>query len=156
MYLTLHEVRQLVDYCLAEFNIQYPVKVEFNNRFTRRAGDASGKNSTREYRVRFSVPLFERTTVEERENTIIHEVAHIITFILYPKATGHGPEWRSVHRRLGREPSRCHNIDRTGLQNMRVVKCDCKTYNVTQTLYTRRMNQYNSVGYCKKCKQKVL
>lgn len=158
-YLNLTDVEDLVSYCMNEFKLNQRVNIEFNHRFTRKMGQAKGNNRLGLYTVRLSVPLFMRATEEDRENTIIHEVAHIITFILYPKATPHGREWQMVHRKLGKEPSRCHTIDRTGLsRKVATVKCKCKcrVWEVTKTLYTRRTKVLNIVGMCPKCKTHVV
>lgn len=158
-YLNLSEIEELVQSCMKQFGLTQRVDVELNHRFTRKMGQAVSSRLRNINKVRFSIPLFLRTTEEDRENTIIHEVAHIITFILYPKATPHGWEWQKVHRQLGKEPARCHNVDRTGLaRKVSIIKCkcQCKTWDITQTLYTRRINKTGGIGRCPNCKTNVI
>jgi SprT protein len=144
---------------MSEFGLSNKIEIRFNDRFTRCAGKAIYNRRFCAYRVEFSTKLFERTSVEDRENTVIHEVAHIIAWIKYGfRVKPHGYEWQSIHRKLGREPSRCHSIDRSDLRRS-VAKiqcgCNCRNFQISKTLYTRRMNKYGSIGMCRKCKMKV-
>ena len=99
-------------------------------------------------RVRFSSVLWPRADREEQDNTVAHEIAHLVVMYRYalhlagsyggsayraqrrPKA--HGPEWQAVMRSMGYEPRRTHSIDRTGLEKKRVsrrtvaARCDCR------------------------------
>jgi len=40
------------------------------------------------------------TLDDEGEDTLRHEVAHVLTFEAHPHATGHGPEFRAMRKRL--------------------------------------------------------
>ena len=96
------------------------VKVEMSNRMTRAAGKASvemmfGKIIPSTLTLKLSVPLMGRATEEEREETITHEIAHLVDYVLRGKSD-HGPIWKRIHRALGGTGARCHNIDRTGLK----------------------------------------
>jgi predicted SprT family Zn-dependent metalloprotease len=64
-------------------------------------------------------------------NTIPHEIAHIVQFIVYPNAKqAHGKEWRRICLYLGGDGRRCYNIeDYAGLQ--------VKTRKVKRWVYTR-------------------
>ncbi len=41
-----------------------------------------------------------------RRDTILHEVAHIVTGALVAKRQNHGPAWRTIARAVGAEPAR--------------------------------------------------
>lgn len=63
-------------------------------------------------RIELSEQLFLENIEKFFLTTIPHEVAHILTVMLYPEAKqDHGPEWKSVMRILGIEPKRCHNYN---------------------------------------------
>ena len=113
------------------------VRVEWNTRFTRRMGDA---NHTK-MRVRFSVPLFERATIEEQENTVFHEMCHIIARELYgSRIKPHGGEWAATMLKAGYKPERCHSVDRTGLKRTNKTcetQCGCRVHLVTPKKFGR-------------------
>ena len=53
---------------------------------------------------------------EERDQTLLHETAHLIVALLYPESKrrhsrikSHGREWKIVMRKLGCQPDRCSN-----------------------------------------------
>ena len=50
---------------------------------------------------------------EVMKEVLIHELAHVIQFVLYPKAKqAHGPEWKGIMRTLGVEPNTYHSMTR--------------------------------------------
>lgn len=56
------------------------------------------------YAWRFTIVLDEaRYTLEDGEDTLRHEIAHVLTFEAHPDAAGHGPEWRAMRKRLDAE-----------------------------------------------------
>ena len=71
------------------------------------------------------------------KNTISHEVAHLVTYKLYPKATPHGPEFKKIHRLLGGKGERCHSYNTASVKVYKTVKryiysCGCGTsYDLT-------------------------
>jgi len=126
--------------------------IDWSPRFTARMGDAYYGPITRRREqytryahpnamgdpyialARFSIPLWPRASEEERRETVVHEIAHLVVlFETYAQgnydADPHGREWREVMRRAGYpHPSRCHSVDRTGLrrpQRRAVVHCGC-------------------------------
>jgi hypothetical protein len=68
--------------------------------------------------IKLSTPLTERSTEDELASTCSHELAHIIDAALHGRSS-HGPEWRRIHRLMGGDAKRCHNIDTTGLKKPR-------------------------------------
>lgn len=139
------------------------VRIEWNGRFTRRMGDAFYRKtpargaSGPECRLRFSVPLWPRASAAERRETVVHEVAHLVTYHeareRRSRPQSHGPEWRRVMARAGYpNPSRCHQVDRTGLKRTRrtvAVYCDCPapTYVTPQLARRIRKGSYR----CTRC-----
>ncbi|MHC4302812.1 MAG: SprT family zinc-dependent metalloprotease [Planctomycetota bacterium] len=140
------------------------ITVEWNGRFTRRMGDATYGT----YRIRLSSPLWPRASVDEQENTVAHEVCHIVAVHLYGwGAKGHGADWRGCMVRAGFNPTRCHNVDRAGLarKNTRTmvrVYCGCPDgLTITKNLWTRTLrngewvNGTNIRRFCRKCRQNL-
>lgn len=141
------------------------ITVEWNARFTRRMGDATYGI----YRIRLSSPLWSRATKAEQNNTVAHEVCHIVAVHLYGfGAKGHGADWQLCMMRAGYEPNRCHNVDRTGLkrQNTRTrvrLYCGCPDgILISKALWTRSINNgewdgngNNTRRCCRRCRQNL-
>lgn len=103
----------------AEFNKYRMVR----NNVTSRSGMInSGKK-----KVELNVELLREGREEQRDQTLLHETAHLIIFLLYPESLrrhsrikAHGREWRIVMRHLGCQPNRCSSHD--FLQEARIKK----------------------------------
>jgi SprT protein len=103
------------------------ILVGWNARFTRRLGDASYSPRSYRARIRLSVPLWARATEEERRETTIHEVCHVIVGYKFGPVPSHGSQWKQAMRNCGLKPIPTHNVDRTGLsrRQRRFVLIDC-------------------------------
>ena len=104
------------------------IVVEWNPRFTRRLGDAGYSPTTFRARIRLSIPLWPRSTEEDRKETVIHEACHLIAFYKHRVVTApHGTEWKEAMKNCGIEPLRLHTVDRTGLarRQKRFILLDC-------------------------------
>ena len=51
---------------------------------------------------------------EDFNNTIIHEVAHIIAYEAF-KDTGHGTAWKYICKKIGGSGKRCHSYSRVAI-----------------------------------------
>jgi SprT protein len=105
-------------------------------------------------RIELSEQLFLENIESFFENTIPHEVAHILTEILYPNAKqDHGPEWKSVMRELGIEPVRCHNYDTSSCYNDTRIRynCVCSTHHLLSKIRHNKakLGTEYSCGTCK-------
>lgn len=96
------------------------------------------------------------------EQTVPHEVAHIIVHQRWPRAKGHGREWQHVMHRLGLNATRCHQYNTTAARTTAkpyVYYCHCTTpHHVTKLLHTRiqrRIAQGHSHYICKICKGRL-
>ncbi len=76
-----------------------------------RAQGRSGLCSLSKKTIELHGKLFEEGREGPRDSTLLHEVAHAITYILTPHAKGHGAEWKAVMRCLGRPARRTTNTD---------------------------------------------
>jgi len=127
------------------------IQLEWNDRFTSRMGDANHSKQ----RIRLSTPLFRRATVEQQENTVIHEACHVIAREKFGRGIkSHGGEWKACMIIAGYEPTRCHSIDRTGLKKTRKTystSCGCaKLHMVTKKVWIQVAYGYKYT--CRRCK----
>lgn len=99
----------------AKYNIWH---IDFNIEIAKRAGDAF-------------------------KDTIIHEVAHMMQYLVYPHAKqAHGPEFRRICVMLGGSGSTKHSYNADGLRaktvKRHVLQCVCtKTFNATTTTFNK-------------------
>lgn len=89
-------------------------------------------------------------------DTIPHEMAHLVVMKFCPDAKAHGSEWFEACRRLGmKEISVCHDLDTSASRrNITRVEayCQCMTHQVT----LRKARAIKTGDYiCQKCKTKV-
>ena len=135
--------------------------VEFNNRFTRRMGDASARKN-HEWRptlqIRLSRPLWARASEEERRETVIHEACHIIDYIINGEMCGHGRLWKRLMWKCGIRAERCHEVDRSGLARKRAkvaASCMCGAISEIGAIRAKKIREQNAVYRCRKCSTPV-
>ena len=63
--------------------------------------------------------LWRRATPSERQNTVIHEAAHVLANEAAGTNVGHGRQWKFMMITLGAKPERCHTVNRDGLRRRR-------------------------------------
>jgi len=122
----LNEEELPTDYRNALHVVQDNITIKMSAKMTRAAGSAGCQvivnRATRQRVVdprtlvlKLSTPLMARADDAVRMETITHEIAHLVDFVLRGKSD-HGYEWARIHRALGGSASRYHTIDRTGLE----------------------------------------
>jgi len=155
--------------------------VEWSTRFTSRLGDAlyidiiaipSWRKLAKKYdrnaidgkvcRLRFSAPIWPRADETERYETVVHEVAHLVTsheaaLVGRNKPQSHGYEWESVMRRAGVSPKRTHSVDVKGLKGKKktdVAHCGCKDHAITPAMGKKISD--GALYMCRSCKRYLL
>lgn len=149
--------------------------IDWKSKFTSRMGDAlyatNGqrvRRSSERFRIdgticraRFSIPLWLRATEEERRQTVIHEVCHLVAaheahLAGRKVSSAHGHEWKAVMRRAGVTPKRCHSVSTKGLGKKTIpAKCRCGEHYVTP-LVGGRIIVLNRTYTCGRCHGQVL
>src|SRR3546814_1296313 len=96
------------------------------------------------YHVQLNSVRYQENIQDYLDDTIPHEVAHLITYVLHGReAKAHGNEWQSLMRALGVRPDRCHSYDTTNSAVAKAVykfKCDCKVFELS----SRRSEEHTS------------
>ena len=117
-------------------------------------GKVSGMAYLQSNKLKFSPTLFVQNVETFLSNTVPHEVAHLVTWQVYPNSKqGHGPEWRSVMSQLGVENiSRCHSYDVSTVASVLprpfVYKCNCQSHKLTSIIHRRI-----TAGQKRRCKR---
>lgn len=149
------EARAITEMVFEQLSLAHLNKIthiEFNNRFTNRAGDAKvektskwngvpGGGFTDSYKgkIRLGSKYFAVASEKDRIETIVHEACHIANKYLFytdadwrlnvynfeqEKATeGHGPGWQQLMQKVGYEPSRFHCMPTSQFKNYYLYKC---------------------------------
>lgn len=119
-------------------------------------GRAAGKAWWVENKLEFNEVLAKENS-EAFKNTIIHEVAHLVTHRVFPNAKqAHGPEFKKVMRRLGGVANTYHTYDVSTVISRKKkvryeVKCTCQSHWVTKRVAEMTKLVKNPI-YCKVCK----
>lgn len=150
--------------------------IDWSSDFTSRMGDAMYAKKTdrvrrcfEQYRdddgnivtIRFSIPLWHRASEEERRETVIHEVCHLVTnheaHLEGRKVKkSHGPEWKATMLRAGVNPKRCHNVQASGLGQKKIpCTCGCGDHFLTP-LKAGRILLGTATYSCRICKEQIL
>lgn len=110
-------------------------------------------------RVEFNSVIAKENS-ESFKEVIIHEIAHIVTWKLYPYAKqSHGPEFRYICRVLGGTGNTYHNfsvenVSRKNVKTRYTYKCDCKTHDLTKKMHENIISSLRKYS-CKECKSLI-
>lgn len=159
-YTTDAEVQAVIDETLKVLDMQH-VRIDWswNGRFTSRMGDARITSRDKQTgQMRLSKPLWPHAPVEERRDTIIHEVCHITADLRHKRNCGHGLLWKAEMIRAGGKPERCYSWrrpDHLRRKQRRVrVYCGCESRTVPAGKATKIAN--GTASYvCRQCKQRI-
>ena len=108
--------------------------------------------------IRINPYVLERNTEEFLAQIVPHEVCHLLAHQIYPykQIKPHGPEWKSVMRRLGYPPTRCHSFEVEQIRKTRKFRyvCNCMKHTVGHAVHKKM--QAGQKRICLKCRQRVI
>jgi len=102
--------------------------------------------------LRFNLELARTHRHDFLQQTVPHEVAHLLTAACFGRVPPHGEAWRETMRWLGvPNPSRCHRYDACPTRRQRrwAYVCDCSDHAVSTTRHNRMRN--GSSYLCRRC-----
>ena len=108
---------------------------------------ALGTCSYNKKEIRLSKWYVELNDIESVVDTILHEIAHALSYIRYgSKGIGHGKLWKDVCRQIGAIPKACskENLIRPKNHHKYVEECCGVTYR-------RHRLRDNAIYSCPKC-----
>ena len=130
------------------------------------AGTASSAKNV----VSLNEYFLETETEDMLNNTIPHELAHIVTDKFYPYARqAHGPEFKLVMETIFETmPTRCHSYDLKQLKDTGIIrtrkkvarpylyKCGCdKPHNLTANIH-KKIQNYFQKRICRTCNELII
>lgn len=132
------KVNAKLQQCIDKANKRYNIDVKFPTVVYHKRGTTAGTANYRTWTIDINPILLVENFDDMLDDTVPHEMAHLITDMVYPhahkrtfgqKRSPHGSEWQSVMRVLGVEPSRTHNYDTTNAKVRTKAsydyKCNC-------------------------------
>jgi predicted SprT family Zn-dependent metalloprotease len=94
-------------------------------------------------KLTLSAPICALNTLDACEDVILHEIAHFHA----GHAAGHGPRWKAEARRIGADPTRCYETDKTNTpQALWTGKCPDPECDFT--LDRHRLTERSRVSSC--------
>lgn len=144
----------------AGFEIRTPVVYYYDGTLT--AGYAKySKNS-----VGLHATFLRENTRNMIEETVAHEVAHLVVFQLWiagritekQRRRAHGPVWRGIMRNwFAVTPERCHNFSTENVtvrrQRRWEARCECRSFWLSTTV--RNKMRRGQKRHCVKCRSSV-
>jgi SprT protein len=92
-----------------------------------------------------------------QHDTVAHEVAHYLVYLLHPDARPHGREWKELMRRFGATPRATSPYDLRGVplrqQQRHAYRCGCSGVQHTLTSTRHRRIQQGTRYLCRHCRQ---
>jgi SprT protein len=106
-------------------------------------------------RIFLNWPLFQANTEDFCNRTIPHEVAHLFQNFLKPTDSKHGPVWKSLMRKIGLEPTRCHSYDTTicARDESFTYICTCRKHRISKIIHNKMIK--GQQRRCKHCRTYV-
>jgi SprT protein len=121
-------------------------------------GHCAGKAYTNKNLIKLNGYLLETETDEMLNDTLPHEIAHIIARKAYGKVSrSHGWEWQTIMGILGVKPTRCHTMKTQPariIERPHAYECSCKIHNLTNRLHNKIL--VGSRRVCMKCKSLIV
>ena len=116
-------------------------------------GRAAGKACYPSLDIKYNERLFLENSQAFVDDTVPHEVAHIIVFQLFgPQVAGHGKEWKDVMKALGKAPSTYHSFStiNTGIHVGKRIVSSCG-----HRIFLLSPSQTESARFCNECKRSL-
>jgi SprT protein len=150
---TITEVNAKMDECYAILEKHFGVKLSRPTVRYDLEGHVAGYALIRENAIRLNLHLISTHRDDMINNTLPHEIAHIVTYQIYPSATAHGRHWASVMWVLGLPADRCHTYETKAARVRKReyhYECGCpEGHLVTKTIHNRI--QQGRMYTCRKC-----
>ena len=120
-------------------------------------GCVSGQAIASRTMLKFNVPIAIQNVDVYIKQTVPHEVAHLIEFVLYG-CIGHKRNWKTIMSLVfGLQPLRCHSYDTSEYKRNRtkyVYKCNCSEHWISAIRHNRMHNGITTYR-CRNCRTPI-
>lgn len=90
-------------------------------------------------------------------DTVPHEVCHIVQYQIAPRSKSHGYEWQRLMLMIGLQPTRCHSYETTPARKHsrpHSYRCDCDQVRMVTNLMHTKI-QPGKIYTCNNCKGRL-
>jgi SprT protein len=108
--------------------------------------------------IRLNATLLREHPREMIEETVPHEVAHVVAYRLFGRRIKpHGREWQDVMRAFGKDPSVSHCMPAEPTRRLRrfAYRCGCESPVELTSIRHRRVQQ-GAVYRCRRCGERLI
>ncbi len=126
-----------------------------------KAGCAQYRSFTGEAHVKINSDFLKNHYDDMLNDTLPHEVAHVVTGFLFPMDRGHGKWWKMVMGWIGLPAAdRCHTYSLEGVKNKKHKRpyqysCKCEKPHFCTERIHRAIQCDNSWRKCKRCRTRI-
>ncbi|MEJ2612665.1 MAG: SprT-like domain-containing protein [Candidatus Thiodiazotropha sp.] len=138
---TIAKTRQLLNSAERHFSLP-PIQPVILFNLTGKAAGQVVLHRQGHSKIRYNTSLLERYGSSFIEQTVPHEVAHLIAHTLHgQQIKPHGTEWKAIMHFYRAVPNRCHHFD-TSQSTSRTMRyyeyqCDCRTHHISAIRHNR-------------------
>jgi predicted SprT family Zn-dependent metalloprotease len=102
--------------------VEHNVKISVSNKMTKVAGEAgiikyNGLVIPSTMTMKLSIPLLDRCDEEQQDMIMLHEIAHLLDFMLRG-TSDHDYKWKALCLAIGGDGKTFHSINREGLERV--------------------------------------
>ncbi|MES1925871.1 SprT-like domain-containing protein [Salinisphaera sp. T31B1] len=121
----------------------------------RAAGQAVFARRSRQIHIRINAALLASHPHEMLDDTVPHEVAHVVVFRLYGRrAKPHGHEWKTLMRAFGVDPAPCHTLPAEPSRQLKRFRYECGCDEPAWLTSIRHKRARQGTDYiCRRCGQ---
>lgn len=135
------------------------IEIAFNHRLRTTLGTATVYYGPARGLIHLSSEVFLTAKLSEKKETVIHELAHVVTNLNYGRQMGHGREWKTTMKALGYpDAKRCHSAfvrkNKCSKYKLKCRKCaiTIEIHKKTRTSMIKNIKSGRKRYWCKKCK----
>ncbi|RJS94463.1 SprT-like domain-containing protein [Salinisphaera sp. Q1T1-3] len=123
----------------------------------RAAGQAVFARRSRRCHVRINADLLASHPREMLDETVPHEIAHVVVYRLYgTRAKPHGREWQSLMQAFGVDASPCHALPAEPVRRLKQYRYVCGCDEPAWLTSIRHKRACNGTAYrCRRCGQEL-
>ncbi|TJY57220.1 SprT family protein [Sinimarinibacterium sp. CAU 1509] len=100
--------------------------------------------------IRINMDLLTRYPRATIQETVPHEVAHIVQRAWWKQTKPHGKEWAAVMQMFGKQPSRTHSLQVQYAGGTFVYRCACRDIRVSSRRH-RTIQSRPAAFRCRRC-----
>ena len=118
-------------------------------------GESAGQAIPAKYQLRFNPVLLNENRQHFIEQTVAHEVAHLLAHELFgPRVQAHGKEWQAIMVKVfGLPADRCHTYDTKRVSRQQwIYQCQCEGKTISLSTIRHNRARRGTVYQCTRCR----